>query len=133
MNVYQRLKVNETFKFNIELINSNKEIEEILKQFDAIEKIENSIENLKFKKEFAEIKEEIKAINKKIIIFDRSKIFNEISQNEFLVKLENEFNGINLVNISGKEITDFYFFTYLLKNNLYDEQSFKNCFFNNYY
>ena len=62
MNVYQRLKLNDTFKLNVGLIHNYKEIEEILKQFGALKNIENSIENLKFEKEFGEIEEEIKAI-----------------------------------------------------------------------
>ena len=124
MNIYQRLKLNDTFKLNIELIHNYKKIEEILKNFEAVKKIENSIENLKFEKELGEIEEEIKAINQKIIIFDRAKIFNDISQKDFFTKIKNEFDEVNLINVSDKEITDFYFFAYLLKNSLYDEKFF---------
>ena len=132
-NVYKRIKFNDTFKCNIRLLRNKKDIEEIIKQFEAIEKVENLIENLEFKKEFDEIEEEIKAINRKIIILDRTKISNNISQNEFLDKMKNEFDNVNLINVSGKEIINFYFFIYLLKNNLYDEKSFKHTFFTNNY
>lgn len=64
----------------------------------------------------------IKAINRKIIIFDREKIFNDISQKEFFTKMKREFENVNLIKFSGKEITDFYFFIYLLKNDIYDEK-----------
>ena len=126
LNTYERLKLNVTFKYNITYIIIYKKIIPILNQLKILEGIENQIDSLSFKKEFDEIEKEINGINRKVILFDRKKIFDEISQDEFFEKVKNEFENINLVDISGKEIVNFYFYTYLLKRNLYDEKSYKN-------
>ena len=126
MNIYERLKLNVTFKYNIIYIEIYKKIIPILNQLKILEGIENQIDSLSFKKEFDEIEKDINEINRKVVLFDRKKIFDEVSQDEFFEKVKNEFENINLVDISGKEIVNFYFYTYLLKNNLYDEKSYKN-------
>ena len=126
LDTYQRLKLNATFRLNKEFMLINKEINPILSQLKAIEGIEKKENNLNFKKEFDEIKKEINNINIKIKIFDRTKIFTDISQKDFFSKLMGEFKNINLIDVSGKEINNFYFYTYLIKNNIYDEKSYKN-------
>ena len=118
MDSYQRLKLKAIFKFNIQFIHINKEINPILSQLKVLEVIKNKENNLNFKKEFEEIKNEINTINRKIKIFDRAKIFTDISQKDFFSKLMGEFENINLINVSGKEINNFYFYTYLIKNNI---------------
>ena len=45
LNVYKRLKFHDTFKYNIRLLRNKKDIEEIIKQFEAIEKVEDHIED----------------------------------------------------------------------------------------
>ena len=91
LDPYQRLKLKAIFKFNIQFIHINKEINPILSQLKGLEVIENKENNLNLKKEFEEIKKEINTINRKIKIFDRAKIFTDISQKDFLSKLMGEF------------------------------------------
>ena len=55
---------------------------------------------------------------------NRSELIGEEKQ-IFIDIFENQFKDES-IDINNGEINNFYFYTYLLKNNLYDETSYKN-------
>ena len=115
-----------TFKLNLELIDLKKEIIPIMNNIEIIKEIENCITNINFKNDLKKIETEIDAIDKHLFIFERKKFFSEISQEKFISIINNEFSFSKWIDISGKEITDFYFFIYLLKMDIYHEKSYKS-------
>lgn len=125
LDIYKRLKFNLTFNQNLELIDLKKEIIHIMKKVEIIKEIENNINDINFKDDLEKIKTEIDGIDKQIFIFERKKFFSEISQEKFLFVIEKEFSSNKSIDVSGKEITDFYFFIYLLKMDIYHEKSYK--------
>lgn len=125
LDIYKRLKFNLTFNQNLELIDLKKEIIHIMKNVEIIKEIENNINDINFKDDLEKIKTEIDGIDKQIFIFERKKFFSEISQEKFLFVIEKEFSSNKSIDVSGKEITDFYFFIYLLKMDIYHEKSYK--------
>ena len=125
IDIYHRLLLNITFEYNIALIKLKSEIIQIIERLNSIVKIEADIKKIDCEKELQEVENKINTINNNLFIFNRKKFFVEINQNEFVMKVIGEFPKNFIIDISGKEIVDFYFYIYLLKHDLYDEKSFK--------
>ena len=121
-DIYKRIKLNLTLKQNLDLINLKNQLIPVFKDLETIEEINNNLDKINFNDDLTKINEEINAIDKQLFIFERDRFFTEISQEKFKEIIENEFS---FVDVSGKEITDFYFFIFLLKMGLYDEISYK--------
>ena len=108
------------------MINFKKQINPILKDLEIIREIDNNIDDINFNEDLEKLRKEINGIDKQLFIFERKKFFSEISQEKFIQVIDKEFANINLIDVSGKEITDFYFFIYLLKMDMFHEKSFKS-------
>ena len=98
-----------------------------MQKLKNIKKFEDNINNqINFDEEIKQIKNEIDEIEKQLFIFDRKKLFLELSQEQFVNVIEREFENDKLIDISGREINDFYFYIYLLKNDMHDEKSYNS-------
>ena len=64
-------------------------------------------------------------INDCLMIFDKSKIFREISIEEFAKCLKEKFNN-DSVNLFGKEINNIYLYIYFIKNGIFNEYAYKS-------
>ncbi len=116
MNIKNKFKLNVTFYNNVKLIYIKKKVDELIKLIE-IEEIDKQIEIIN--KYFNE--KSYNLINK---IMNRSELIGEEKQ-LFIDIFENQFKDES-IDINNGEINNFYFYTYLLKNNLYDETSYKN-------
>ena len=125
MDIYRRLKFNLTFDYNISLLELNNKLNPVLENLNKISKIERQINDTNFKNRIDEIKNEMHNYDKKIGIFKREKMFVEISEKEFVKEIVKIFGNEGFIYFSTKEISNFYMFIYLKKNNLYHEKSFK--------
>ena len=127
MNIKDKIQFNITFAYNLAIINYNKSIDILLNEFNKIEGINNSIQELNnyFKGELDKVIQESQNSDKIIKLINRDGIFVDIKKEEFVSILENEFKDEN-IDIFEPEINNFHFFTYLLKQGLYDENSYKS-------
>ena len=127
MNIKDKIKFNITFDYNLEIINYKKSIDILLDEFNKIDGINNSIQDLNnyFKNELDKVIQENEYFDKIIKLINREKIFLDIKKEEFESLLEKEFKDEN-IDILETEINNFYFFIYLLKQGLYDENSYKS-------
>ena len=116
MDIKNKFKLNVTFYNNVKLIYIKKKVDELIKLIE-IEEIDKQIEIIN--KYFNE--KSYNLINK---IMNRSELIGEEKQ-IFIDIFENQFKDES-IDINNGEINNFYFYTYLLKNNLYDETSYKN-------
>ena len=121
-DIYKRIKLNLTLKQNLDLINLKKQLILVFKDLETIEKINNNLDKINFNEDLTKINKEINTIDKQLFIFERNQFFSEISQDKFKEIIENEFS---IIDVSKKEITNFYFFIFLLKMDMYDEKSYK--------
>ena len=121
MDIKNKFKLNVTFYNNVKLIYIKKKVDELIKLIE-IEEIDKQIEIIN--KYFNE--KSYNLINK---IMNRSELIGEEKQ-IFIDIFENQFKDES-IDINNGEINNFYFYTYLLKNNLYDETSYKNSEFLN--
>ena len=127
LNIYERLKLNFTFKMNLELINYLNEAKILLDNLNILKEVKEKKEKL-----IENLSEQIKNVDKQIDeIKQKIKNIQEIGnlKRESLLKYES-FLIKELGNVSidfSKEINNFYFFTYLLQNGLYDETSYKSA------
>ena len=125
MDIYRRLKFNLTFDYNISLLELNNKLNPVLENLNKISKIERQINDINFKNRIDEIKNEMQNYDKKIRLFKRQKLFVEINEIEFVEEIVKIFGKEGFIDFSTKEISNFYMFIYLKKNNLYHEKSFK--------
>ena len=70
--------------------------------------------------------QESQNFDKIIKLINREELFIGIKKEEFVSLLENEFKDEN-IDILEPDINNFYFFIYLLKQGLYDENSYKSA------
>ena len=128
MTIKEKLKLNVTFEKNICLINIKKKIDELIPIYEKIKNIEHEIEEFKnmCKEELEILKGEIDNINIASQFIKREEIFNSFNQEEFIRTLESCYDKKNINNFSS-EINNFKLYIYLLKNNLYDEKSYKSA------
>ena len=127
MNSYQRLKFNVTFEFNLYLIDLKYQMEKLDKQFRIFQRFKERKENL-IKDSLNKLKiidNKIKEINKMINIVNNIKIIRKKKSEDIESDLLTRFKSGSL-NIS-QEINNFYFFVYLLINNLYKEKEYKSA------
>ena len=128
LNIYERLKLNFTFKMNLELINYLNEAKILLDNLNILKEVKEKKEKL-----IENLSEQIKNVDKQIDeIKQKIKNIQEIGnlKRESLLKYES-FLIKELGNVSidfSKEINNFYFFTYLLQNGLYDETAYKSAY-----
>ena len=125
MSIKEKYKMNVTFDLNINLLNIKKQIEFILTNFDKIQEINNKIGELDryYEEQLEKIKNDIKNIKIATKFIKREELFTDIIQEDFIKSLEFKFNNIYLDYFSP-EISNFYLYIYLLKNELYDENSY---------
>ena len=128
MNIKEKLKFNATFEENICLINIKKRIDELIPIYEKIVDINNGIEEFKdfFKEEMEILKGEIDNISIASNFIKREEIFSSLTQEEFVKALESCYDKKKLDYFSP-EINNFHLYIYLLKNNLYDEKSYKSA------
>ena len=128
MNIKEKLKLNVTFEENICLINIKKRINQLIPIYEKIVDTNNGIEEFKgfFKEEMEILKGEIDNINIASNFIKREEIFSSLSQEEFIKALESYYDK-NKIDYFSPEIKNFHLFIYLLKNNLYDEKSYKSA------
>ena len=129
MNIKEKLKLNATFEENICLINIKKRINEFIPIYEKIvEDTNNGIEEFKgfFKEEMEILKREIDNINIASNFIKREKIFSSLTQEEFVKALESCYDK-KKIDYFSPEINNIHLYIYLLKNNLYDEKSYKSA------
>ena len=117
MNIKDKIKLNITFYNNVNLIYIKKVINEFKEQIQEIETINERIKNI------------IKDLNENKFnlitnIINRSELFGEVKE-KIINIFNNQFKDAS-IDINNGEINNYYFYTFLLKNNLYDEISYKN-------
>ena len=127
MSIKEKYKFNITFDININLINIKKEIETLIPLFNKIGEINNDIArlNVEYEKKLSEIRKEVDDIKITKNFLKREDIFIDLTPNEFIKSLESKFSNIN-PDYFAPEINNFNLYIYLLKNNIYDEKSYKS-------
>ena len=75
---------------------------------------------------------EINNIKISINFIKRENIFIDINQESFIITLQKDFEN-EKVDYFNNEVNNFFLFIYLLKNNLYDEKSYKSAVINDDY
>ena len=122
LDIYSRIKFNLTFERDLDLLELNRELEKVI---STIKETDNFLEKLNqiksnLEEKYKEIKNELSLINDCLIVFDKSKIFREISIEEFAKCLKEKFNN-DTVNLFGKEINNIYLYIYFIKNGIFNE------------
>ena len=134
MCIKDRLKLNITFDANMQMINITKKLDIII---DKLEKIKQLIEKINVINNYyiIEMKKLIVEINNikiSINFIKRENIFIDINQESFIITLQKDFEN-EKVDYFNNEVNNFFLFIYLLKNNLYDEKSYKSAVINDDY
>ena len=117
MDIKNKIKLNITFYNNVSLIYIKKRANEIIEKLKVIVTIDKQIENIN--KSFNE-----NLYNSIIKLIDRDELIGDKKQ-QIKDMFEKQFKDES-IDINNGEINNFYFFTFLLKKNLYDETSYKN-------
>ena len=117
MDIKNKIKLNITFYNNVNLIYIKKRANELLEKLKVIVTIDKQIENIN--KSFNE-----NLYNSIIKLIDRDELIGDKKQ-QIKDMFEKQFKDES-IDINNGEINNFYFFTFLLKKNLYDETSYKN-------
>ena len=127
MSVKEKYKFNITFDININLLNLKKEIETLIPLYNKIGIINDDIDklNVEYEQKLNEIRKEIDDIKITKKFLKREDIFSDLTQDKFIKSLEAKFDKINL-DYFEPEINNFHLYIYLLKNNIYDEKSYKS-------
>jgi len=81
--------------------------------------------NVEYEQKLNEIRKEIDDIKITKKFLKREDIFSDLTQDKFIKSLEAKFDKINL-DYFEPEINNFHLYIYLLKNNIYDEKSYKS-------
>lgn len=127
LDIYSRIKFNLTFEKDLDLLELNNELEKVI---SAIKEIDNFLEQLHklkstFGDKFKEVQNELSLINNCLIVFDNSKIFHEISIEEFAKCLKEKFNN-DTVDLFAKEMNNVYLYIYFIKKGIFIESAYKS-------
>ena len=127
LDIYSRIKFNLTFERDLDLLELNNELEKVI---SAIKEIDNFLEQLHklkstFGDKFKEVQNELSLINNCLIVFDNSKIFHEISIEEFAKCLKEKFNN-DTVDLFAKEMNNVYLYIYFIKKGIFIESAYKS-------
>lgn len=127
LDIYSRIKFNLTFERDLDLLELNNELEKVV---SAIKEIDNFLEQLHklkstFGDKFKEVQNELSLINNCLIVFDNSKIFHEISIEEFAKCLKEKFNN-DTVDLFAKEMNNVYLYIYFIKKGIFIESAYKS-------
>lgn len=127
MDIKNKIKLNITLYDNVNLIYIEKNANELIKKLNDIEKIDKQIESLNnYFDEILNISVLENKTDKLINFFNRDNIFKAIEKPQFIDIFKNQFKEDEYIDVYEREINNFYFYTFLLKKNLYDETSYKN-------
>ena len=127
LDIYSRIKFNLNFESYIKLVELKGEIDNAKNAIEIVDDFVADIEklNLKTIEKMDELKGKISLINDCLFIFDYSKLFKEITVEEFANYIKNLFID-EKIDLFSKEINNIYLYIYLLKKNLFNEIAYKS-------
>lgn len=126
MDIYTRIKFNLTFERDLEIVEFHNELKKYIALIESADNFKKSINEYKkiFKEKYHKLQEEFKLVSDRIIAFDYSKVFHEISAKEFAEFFSNQFKNVK-IDLLGKESNNIFLYIFLLKKNIFHEMAFK--------
>ena len=126
MDIYTRIKFNLTFERDLEIVEFYNELKKYIALIESADNFKKSINEYKkiFKEKYHKLQEEFKLVSDRIIAFDYSKVFHEISAKEFAEFFSNQFKNVK-IDLLGKESNNIFLYIFLLKKNIFHEMAFK--------
>ena len=127
LDIYSRIKFNLTLGRDLELMKLKSELDNTVETIKMTDDVLEKLKALKseFKQKLNEVQNKVSLINDCLFVFDYSKLFKEISVEDFSKYIKENFKDVT-IDLFEEEINNIYLYIYFLKKDIYNEIAYKS-------
>ena len=127
LDFYSRIKFNLTLERDLELMKLKSELDNTVETIKTTDEVLEKLKALRseFKQKLNEVQNKVSLINDCLFVFDYSKLFKEISVEDFSKCIKENFKDVT-IDLFEEEINNIFLYIYFLKKNIYNEIAYKS-------